>query len=176
MNDYNRVNVVEDTEQGILGDDEPQMTTVSNAAAPLWPNSNVPCIVSNNKIGDTTPTSPGTYYATIQSTASSRRYIYLQSFTHTRQEFSENSYLFIFFIAVWSYWSVCVHSVCIQCEIFFNSLTSNNFMQWNIFSSVVFIIIFIRSQIKQRQRHRRDNWPWKSSASFFITFFLIRMI
>lgn len=75
MGAYDRVNTNE--ENGITHDDDQQMLSVATPSSPLWQNATTatPVIVSSSKFGgDITPTSPGAYYATIQSTASSRRY------------------------------------------------------------------------------------------------------
>lgn len=75
MPTYDSVNTTDDTENGISRDDEQQHMLSVSTSMPIWPNSTSPtCIVSNSKIGDMTPTTPGTYYATIHSTCSSRRY------------------------------------------------------------------------------------------------------
>lgn len=72
MNDYNRVNANEDDDmqQTVLNNDDHQMM-VPTTPQPIWPNTPISCVIpTTSKIGDTTPTSPGAYYATIQSTGS----------------------------------------------------------------------------------------------------------
>lgn len=72
MNEYNRVNTAEESEspQALLSNEEQQIMSVST---PVWSHSDTPlsCIIPPpSKLGDTTPNTPGTYYATIQSSSS----------------------------------------------------------------------------------------------------------
>lgn len=72
MNEYNRSITTEENEspQALLSNEEQQMMS---ASTPIWSNNNTPlsCIIPPaNKLGDTTPNTPGTYYATIQSSSS----------------------------------------------------------------------------------------------------------
>lgn len=72
MNEYNRVNGNEDDEspQSLLNNDDQQMI-VSASPQTIWPNTPISCIIpTTSKLGDTSPNSPGAYYATIQSTSS----------------------------------------------------------------------------------------------------------
>lgn len=69
MSEYNRVNANDDEEspQSLLNNDDQHLTTPQ----PIWPNTPISCVIpTTSKLGDTTPTSPGAYYATIQSTSS----------------------------------------------------------------------------------------------------------
>lgn len=79
MNEYNRVNTIDETEtspSAHLHDDDHHLIFPPSSMAPQWPISPPTTlgVMSNNKFDDTSPTSPGTYYATINSTVS-RRYL-----------------------------------------------------------------------------------------------------
>lgn len=81
MNEYNQVNGNEDDElpRSLLNNEDQQMI-VNASTQPIWPNTPISCVIpTTSKLGDTSPNSPGAYYATIQST-SSRWYAFFSLF------------------------------------------------------------------------------------------------
>lgn len=66
MSNYNHYNSIEDPLDTNIHDDQALMSI--GAMPQIWP-ANMP---TSNKISSTSPTTPGTYYATINSTVSKR--------------------------------------------------------------------------------------------------------
>lgn len=74
MNNYDQCNVNnndETTDSSPTGKDD--QILIPSVAPLIWPTSPTCGILSSNKFGNISPTTPGTYYASINS-ASSKRY------------------------------------------------------------------------------------------------------
>lgn len=80
MSNYSHNNTNDRTADSITHEDQ---LLISSTAPPIWPSSQNCGTLTSTKLGSYSPTTPGTYYATINSTYS-KRYL---SFIHLLIQF-----------------------------------------------------------------------------------------